>query len=639
MNNYRKKIAFLLSSTDIDSEMRYLKGVCSCAFANDADVSVFMSFGGYDLEKRHNTGEYNIYNLPDLTRFDGVILIPNLIAPLATREQILNSIQRSGIPCVSIDYPAEGFYHIITNNRLPIQQLVEHLITVHGARRIAFVNGPEGNTEAAERFYGYRDALEAHGIPLDEKLIIEGGFTMSGGLKAARTILRMVDEGLPLPDALVFSNDDAAVHGAAELIKHGIRIPEDLIVTGYDDTEQAREFSPRLTTVSRPLETIAYHACEKILKAISGTAISRTDSFAAYPIFRESCGCTCYEKETYQQFRFRHFEASTDSLLGSLLISQLNMDLYDCEDFRTYYDKLATHAAQLKCDGFYLCLDSSLESPLHDREFLQTGYATSMSVPVALNQGERIFCPDFPTEELYPDQLGSPDKPELYIFLPLHYLDISFGYLILVDSYEPFQNSHFNSWMMTISNSLENLRKQTLLKTMVADLDSKYVMDSLTGLYNRFGFTRYSRAAVKQAEETGQAINILFFDLDSLKYINDQFGHDEGDFALIQFSRFLEQVFCSGEVICRFGGDEFVVLATGRTEEQLHSCLRQLDFCMEEFCNGSQLPYPIQCSAGFYIRQPEDTCSIDECIILADKKMYAQKQFKKENADSKYFRP
>lgn len=632
----RKNIAVLMSASDDDYEIRFVRGIRDCAQMHNANVCVFMSFGGYDIETGHNIGEYNIYNLPDLTQYDGIILVPNLISALDIRRDILIRIQESGIPYVMIDYRSPDFYHesygIYTNNSLPIYQIVEHLITVHGMQKINFVTGPPENTESNERFQGYCDALQKYNIPYEENRIFHGSFIGDSGVEAVHTFIHQDKEGISaFPEAIVFGNDAMALHGASELIRLGYRIPEDVAVTGYDDINRARDFSPRLTTISRPIETISYHACERILQMAEGLPVGPTDTYSAYPVFRESCGCHSYhEPEDYSQFRLRQFQENLTATKNATTIPSMSRDLYECNDFQEYYHKLATYATQIDCEEFYLCLDPEFENALSlDEAFMTSGYVDTMTVPLALYQGHPIHYPDFKTRETFPKLSQKSEKPGFYFFLPVHYREFGFGYVVLQNTLEPFTNTSFRAWMMVLSSSLENIRKQKLLKSMIAELDSKYIQDSLTGLYNRFGFTRHAREAFYRSSLTHKSLAILFFDMDSLKYINDVFGHDEGDFAIVHFARTLTQFF-SEDIICRFGGDEFVVLSELVSPELLRQKLRRLYAELRRISEKHAKPYTIQTSAGFYIRKPDDTSSIEDCVIRADKKMYVQKRRKRQ---------
>jgi len=151
------------------------------------------------------------------------------------------------------------------------------------------------------------------------------------------------------------------------------------------------------------------------------------------------------------------------------------------------------------------------------------------------------------------------------------------------------------------------------------------LIDELTGLYNRRGFLTLGQQQLKMANRTRRRMYLLFTDFDDLKWINDTFGHPEGDRALIEVANVLRKTFRESDIIARIGGDEFVVLAmeTGgagadvlaaRLQENLRVCNAREGRC-----------YKLSLSIGVARYDPENPCSIDELIAEADKLMYEQK--------------
>ena len=126
------------------------------------------------------------------------------------------------------------------DNRDGMEQAVDHLIEVHGKRRIAFVRGPQTHAGARERYQGYVDSLRNHGIPFDPALVtMPGSFIWepSGAADAVRRMLATVEEP---PDAIAAANDDYAIGVVSALEEAGLRTPEDVAVVGYDNHTNVR---------------------------------------------------------------------------------------------------------------------------------------------------------------------------------------------------------------------------------------------------------------------------------------------------------------------------------------------------------------------------------------------------------------
>jgi len=138
--------------------------------------------------------------------------------------------------------------YVMFENKRGARELIEHMITVHGKRRIAFLRGPEGNEDSEWREKGYREALEKHNIPFDNDLVGMGGFDAD---IARETIESWLIDGLVF-DTVFAGDDEAAMGVMAALRNTGKKVPEDVAVLGFDDINSAKLMSPPLTTVRAP---------------------------------------------------------------------------------------------------------------------------------------------------------------------------------------------------------------------------------------------------------------------------------------------------------------------------------------------------------------------------------------------------
>ena len=132
-------------------------------------------------------------------------------------------------------------------------------------RRVAFVSAGELYDSSRLRQLGYRKALEETGVPLDEALLLDEGFTFNAGRRAARRILEM-DK---LPDAVFATSDSTAIGVIYALAREGVRTPEDISVMGFDDNQIAEYYLPPLTTISQPQFDIGHKAFELLLDKIN----------------------------------------------------------------------------------------------------------------------------------------------------------------------------------------------------------------------------------------------------------------------------------------------------------------------------------------------------------------------------------
>jgi diguanylate cyclase (GGDEF)-like protein len=153
--------------------------------------------------------------------------------------------------------------------------------------------------------------------------------------------------------------------------------------------------------------------------------------------------------------------------------------------------------------------------------------------------------------------------------------------------------------------------------------------DELTGLYNRRRFFVLIDQYLKVAIRTKKRLLFLFIDMDDLKWINDHYGHNEGDQALIHLAKILKKTFRESDIIARIGGDEFGVLAES-TDEHGEIIIDRLYDNLKGYNAKESRRYTLSISVGTAHFDPEYPISIDELLSKADALMYAQKRKKLE---------
>lgn len=214
---------------------------------------------------------------------DGLLVTAGCI----TDEELLR-LYYAGFPTVLMfRVPPNGFDipYVIAENRRSAFELVNHLIQDCGRRHIAFLKGLEADHDARQRELGYRDALAANNIEIDEARIGYGGFDEA---IAQRTVKEWIANGVRI-DAIFAGDDEAAVgvYHAAEAAN--LKIPDDIAVVGFDDDYLAQRMLPPLTTVNVPLEEIGTNATRMLINLISGKPVESMTLPTRLVIRRSSC--------------------------------------------------------------------------------------------------------------------------------------------------------------------------------------------------------------------------------------------------------------------------------------------------------------------------------------------------------------
>lgn len=208
------------------------------------------------------------------------------------QEEDLVSLHSKGFPMVlvhRIPPPQVPIPSVTVENNEITRLLVDHLIKVHGRRRIVFVRGPIRQDDSIRRETGYRSALQANDIPVDENLILNGDFERD---VAYRVMNEFLDRNKRVAfDAVFTGDDDAAIGVLKSLHEHGIRIPEEVAVVGFDDLGFAPFLNPPLTTVRAPTERVGQIATERLFALLENQLAEGVLILPTEIVFRRSCGC------------------------------------------------------------------------------------------------------------------------------------------------------------------------------------------------------------------------------------------------------------------------------------------------------------------------------------------------------------
>ncbi len=164
------------------------------------------------------------------------------------------------------------------------------------------------------------------------------------------------------------------------------------------------------------------------------------------------------------------------------------------------------------------------------------------------------------------------------------------------------------------------------LKQTEASVREISLRDDLTGLLNRRGFFSLAEQQMRISMRTGHNMLLFYCDLDAMKAINDSLGHREGDRALADVAQILRETFRESDIVARFGGDEFVVLAIETDETSVAVLRDRLETRLTDFNKSAGRPYNLRLSIGVATYDPLHTETLDEVLSRADTRMYRHKQ-------------
>lgn len=237
----------------------------------------------------------------------------------------------------------------------------------------------------------------------------------------------------------------------------------------------------------------------------------------------------------------------------------------------------------------------------------------------AINQEGLFIIPDALEDERFADNPLVTDAPNIrfYAGYPLKLRQgINLGTLCLIDFKPKILDSEDEQLLMDLGAMIEQEIRSIQMATL----------DGLTMISNRRGFLSLAEYSQKVCRRKEMPMSVVLFDLNKFKKINDNFGHHEGDFALIQFAEIMRNIFRESDIVGRLGGDEFVALLTDSTSEKIDDVLNRFKLAIKEKNQEINKPYLIEFSAGVAHFPYNTEKSLEEMIEEADAAMYVQKK-------------
>ena len=625
----KHRIAIYSNGYNGSITLKAIEGIKKYAAVNDLDIHFYISFAANNRNESTNKGQLNIYDLAKLDEYDGLIVFSNLLNNIPTAEKLCMKAKEKGVPVVSIGMKFDGISYIGNNNEEGMKDLVEHLISDHNVKTLAYLGGAREHVDTIDRERVVRKILENHGLELKNEYIGYGDWTPE---KCVEFADKLIDSGKGLPDAIVCANDIMALEVINRFIERGYKLPGDIIVTGFDHIDESGISYPALTTVDQDYETIGYESCELLYKIVEGKNDSLDVSVASKLVLGESCGCNS-EAESQYDIRRRnycsgiHAKNNQSSLFNRFMRSERNVILEsdDYEDMKENLRKFYRSNNEYFSGNFFLMLNKYYfeNASSEDCEAISECYEADFDTTVALRNGEEA-------DELIDKRLRMPGfikkdgEQHIYIFYPLQNAEYNFGYVVFVDETSVIQEDYrVYEYLEKMEQTLMHFRINLRLEMVNKELRFLYDRDPMTELYNRFCFVSHAVPLVNESKEHKKSALIMFADINDLKLINDRYGHVFGDKAIITVSGGIKESIRNDNAIgIRYGGDEFLIIAANANRKYAEDIRRSIISYIEKENRLGINPVKFSVSIGYVLTDPKSDKSVTDYVDEADKLMY-----------------
>ena len=277
-------------------------------------------------------------------------------------------------------------------------------------------------------------------------------------------------------------------------------------------------------------------------------------------------------------------------------------------------------------NDFFIMLDSSAQKNfINPSNPIPKKFSDKMNCLISVKNGKASYGKEFARKELIPGYKKN-KKAVVYIFTSLHFEDNIFGYVVLCNAVERIKDTSLNHFMMQVNNNIEQFRKNCELKEMNNTLKNISTTDQLTGLYNRFGMNNFGVKLMENAHKKNKRCALVFTDINEMKYINDNFGHLQGDLAIRTVASAILNEMPEKWISIRYGGDEFIAFGVCDDEKLVEDYIERIKTNLERQVSSMRLSYSLSISWGYVLTEPSSVSTLADYINQADDFMYEHKQ-------------
>ena len=614
-----KKIALFVGEVSAEYQSGVTNGIIDEVRRQGYSLHIFNNFGAYSANVFHGYGEKSIIYIPDLKSYDGVILAGDTFNVEGMYEELTEMLQHYDCQVICLRREDSRFHSIVAENYDPICNMVEHFIKKHQFQRICFMSGKREMKDAQQRLKAYLDTMEKYGLPVTEHMIFYGNYWKNMGDEALDWFLA---EGEQLPQAIVCANDYMAVSICDALHKREILVPDQISVSGFDDVEEARVSIPSLTSIKVNYWDMGHKAVRMLENLWQGReAQEGIGSVEIIGKFRGSCGCAqSIDAEAVRKL-FHYKEQLQNALYHG---SSMYVDLENTDTFRALMNMGRAYISAICFNQIFICMCDEQERQ-EEKAAMMSRYTKHMVLRNVMTMKEDVPHEErFLLEELLPAAYRK--EGEILYISTLHERNDCFGYVVLTTDVPDDLRYQFQTWISSMSMALAKLQMYQE-NQVLNEMRQQYGRDALTGIPNRREMESVLQKQYDHLRQSGESFFVISVDMDGLKYINDHFGHLEGDEALKALAEILGEEQGEKGVAARTGGDEFqICIATqsqGIVESRIAAIRRRIDLFNEK----KEKPYELSASIGY--ARCDQCVPLLNCLQQADKNMYQEKSGKK----------
>jgi len=616
MPDQPKRIGVCLSQAHTYLNSGYLSELDRQARSAGYRVVVFNSSLDFFWYKQGSNIARSVFDALDPALFSALVILRESFQDPVLLRRLVDRASACQVPVMCLGGVESGCISIVNDYVDAYKAVLRHVIQEHGAMDTFFISGLPDEANSALRLQCYRETLAECGLPFLEENTAYGYYWEQ---PPREIVERLLSERKTMPRAIFCANDYMALSVCDTLREHGLRVPEDVIVTGFDGIPVSRLTRPQLTTCAQDPASLARLTVELISRAAAGEEMQREYRHRFLPVFSESCGCPAPARKPLDPLSlYRRTES---------LISHENMLYQTVERMlmkENMQDVLSLLVHSILPDST-VTLNEGFLSPESEADFERDSLEkTQLCLPFREHDEKGFVMHKVSLPEL---SLLSDGFPGLTMITAIHSETAVAGcYVVCTAQIE--EDNQLIKRVCDVLNLfftvlLGNIRQRRLL----SDLENSAWLDPMTGLNNLQGLSRWFDGYTQDAASHAQELILSVYTIHRYSWLLDSFGISETNRIVREVSRNLTQANPEALTLARISENQFVVINQARDEaersEIINRCVRSFYDRMGAFNARKDRPCPVEVNCGCTTMDaPWQQVSLENLIHLATGEMY-----------------
>jgi EAL domain-containing protein (putative c-di-GMP-specific phosphodiesterase class I)/DNA-binding LacI/PurR family transcriptional regulator len=610
-----KLIGVCLSQAHNFPNTGFLNALNSAAAAGGYAVAVFNSSMDFSWQQKDNIAARAIYKTIRYELFSALLIIYHSMHDDELVSGLVQGAQEHGVPVICAGAELPGCWSIVNDYEQSFKALLRHVIADHGAKDTFFIAGLKNEPNSEFRFRCYREVLEEFSLPFRESQMAYGNYWSSPAREIVRKLIRNRKK---LPQAIFCANDTMAVAVCDTLRENGFRVPGDVIVTGFDGSPVAWMVKPNLTTCGEDPETLAVQTVDLIDRLRAGEEPPRRIIHSFRPILSESCGCPPVPNDRFDVISvYRRAEMLNTHENDLYYKVELMVNQRDSESFLKMISQSILPDSVIYLNHRFMDIYAGIDffADIIEEDLLSIPFREPdqplVAVPCALSSVR--------------PSAGQPTGTTVFNVIRAGNMVCGFYAARTEDPTRDIQLIKRVSDVLNLVFAIQlgNARQQML----ITHLDNSLYLDSVTGLSNLKGLTRWFDNYSANPDSHQLPLALSVYCINRYSYIYETYGMNDTEEITRLVGGKLASVNSEALVVARISEDQFVVVYNAENEAELSRTIdrftRTFFTHIETWNAASSKPYFVEVNCGCTVMEKGwDHVTLGNLIRLALGELY-----------------